>query len=85
MDCSLPGSSIHGIFQARVLEWGAITFSTPWLYEAIIMNIPILASGENWDYEDLKNCLYNLTFTHPYFLFCAFLLLTSFSKNQFLN
>ena len=26
MDCSLPGSSIHGIFQARVLEWGAIVF-----------------------------------------------------------
>ena len=28
MDCSLPGSSIHGIFQARILEWGAIAFST---------------------------------------------------------
>ena len=28
MDFSLPGSSIHGIFQARVLEWGAIAFST---------------------------------------------------------
>ena len=27
VDCSLPGSSIHGIFQARVLEWGAIAFS----------------------------------------------------------
>ena len=27
MVCSLPGSSIHGIFQARVLEWGAIAFS----------------------------------------------------------
>ena len=27
MDCSLPGSSIHGICQARVLEWGAIAFS----------------------------------------------------------
>ena len=27
MDYSLPGSSIHGIFQARVLEWGAIAFS----------------------------------------------------------
>ena len=27
MDCSLPGSSTHGIFQARVLEWGAIAFS----------------------------------------------------------
>ena len=27
MDCSLSGSSVHGIFQARVLEWGAIAFS----------------------------------------------------------
>ena len=27
MDCSLPDSSIHGIFQATVLEWGAIAFS----------------------------------------------------------
>ena len=27
MDCSLPGSSVHGIFQVRVLEWGAIAFS----------------------------------------------------------
>ena len=37
MDCSLPGSSIHGVFQARVLEWGAIIckaslwlFFVPW-------------------------------------------------------
>ena len=27
VDCSLPGSSVHGIFQARVLDWGAIAFS----------------------------------------------------------
>ena len=27
MDCSIPGSSVHRIFQARVLEWGAIAFS----------------------------------------------------------
>ena len=33
MDCSLPGSSIHGIFQARVLEWGAIAFSEDLLLE----------------------------------------------------
>ena len=26
-DCSLPGSSVHGIFQARILEWVAISFS----------------------------------------------------------
>ena len=32
MDCSLPGSSVHGIFQARVLEWGAIAFSAGDLY-----------------------------------------------------
>ena len=35
MDCSPPGSSIHGIFQARVLEWGAIAFSV-FLIEDII-------------------------------------------------
>ena len=29
MDCSPPGSSVHGMFQARVLEWGAIAFSGP--------------------------------------------------------
>ena len=39
MDCSLPGSSVHGIFQARVLEWGAsvikrnkiLPFATTWM------------------------------------------------------
>ena len=31
MDCSLTGSSVHGIFQARVLEWGAIAFSEGYL------------------------------------------------------
>ena len=31
MDCSLPGSSVHGIFQARVLEWGAIALHL-WIY-----------------------------------------------------
>jgi len=32
MDCSPPGSSVHGIFQARVLEWGAIAFSEIFCY-----------------------------------------------------
>ena len=35
MDCSLPGFSIHGIFQARVLEWGAIAFSDLIIVKAI--------------------------------------------------
>ena len=33
MDCSPPGSSIHGIFQARALEWGAIAFSVTVILE----------------------------------------------------
>ena len=33
MDCSLPGSSVHGIFQARGLEWGAISFSKAWKWK----------------------------------------------------
>ena len=33
MDCSLSGPSVHGIFQARVLEWGAITFSEEYTEE----------------------------------------------------
>ena len=41
MDCSLPGSSIHGIFQARVLEWGAIAFSVYMHY--LIINLLILS------------------------------------------
>ena len=46
MDCNLPGSSVHGIFQARVLEWGAITFSNSssnekkWLFS--LKYLPIL-------------------------------------------
>ena len=53
-DCSLPGSPIHGIFQARVLEWGAIAFSTfqsyvsinsTWIYKSFIYT---------WEYK----CLY---------------------------
>ena len=35
MDYSPPGSSVHGIFQARVLEWGAIAFSEEQIDEAI--------------------------------------------------
>ena len=36
MDCSLPGSSVRGIFQARVLEWDAITFSVRVVTEAFL-------------------------------------------------
>ena len=37
MDCSPPGSSVHGIFQARVLEWGAIALSHTKMISMVIM------------------------------------------------
>ena len=40
MDCSLPGSSVHGIFQARVLEWSAIAFSEAFLGHGIKFLFP---------------------------------------------
>ena len=43
MDSSLPGSSIHGIFQARVLEWGAIAFS-----ETVIEGYLNIRVGHSW-------------------------------------
>ena len=44
MDCSLPGFSIHGIFQARVLEWGATAFSI-----SSVQSCPTLCDPMNRD------------------------------------
>ena len=69
MDCSLPGSSIHGIFQARVLEWGAIAFSLKECYLCPNINFFIA-------YEKLVNTL-KLFFILAYMLllFLAIVLL----------
>ena len=40
MDCSPPGSSVHGIFQARILEWAAISFSR-WLHDLRLITTPL--------------------------------------------
>ena len=44
MDCGPPGSSIHGIFQARVLEWGAVAFSDLPGYPYPILELRFLSS-----------------------------------------
>ena len=49
-DCSLPGSSVHGIFQARILEWGATAFSDP---PPRVMEIK--AKINKWDLIKLKS------------------------------
>ena len=45
MDLSLPGSSVHGIFQARVLEWGAIAFSNMDVYSSIFSYLPKIGTN----------------------------------------
>ena len=58
MDCSPPGSSVHDIFQARVLEWGAIAFSGKCLQRyinviSIITYIGIYTNGKTDTHRDL--------------------------------
>ena len=52
IDCSLPGSSVHGIFQARVLEWGAIAFSSIFCYYHAIKHVQDT-------YNIIFGCTYN--------------------------
>ena len=49
MDCSPSGSSVHWVFQARVLEWGAIAFSELTQYhQAILLQLEIFKKTEGW-------------------------------------
>ena len=48
MDCSLPGSSIHGIFQARILKWFAITLSSGPCFVRILNRDPSIVVGPTW-------------------------------------
>ena len=68
IDCSLPGSSIHGIFQARVLEWGAIAFSITinlHIYNKLIYNKAV--KNTLWDQDSLPklNVVENTGQQHP--------------------
>ena len=65
IDCSLPGSSVHGIFQARVLEWGAIAFSNT--YPESVLNViplaPLLQSDcISWKHQGPVHLLVLLLF-----------------------
>ena len=46
MDCSLPGSSVHGIFQARVGEWGAIAFSRHSALQRVIITVVVMVVAQ---------------------------------------
>ena len=54
MDCSLPGPSVHGIFQARVLEWVAIAFSSAWKWKVKVKSLShvrLLATPQTAAYQ----------------------------------
>ena len=55
MDCSLPGSSVHGILQARTLEWVAISFSNAWKWKVKVKSLSrvrLLATPWTAAYQD---------------------------------
>ena len=94
MDCSLPVSSVHGIFQARVLEWGAIAFSAYSIYisykyllkKVSCSDLMLSFSAWFWRLWLASVCFYMLNYNQLYvFLFCSwgspFLLWTTFCKN----
>ena len=60
MVCSPPGSSVHGIFQARVLEWGAIAFSTGVGSHSLLQGI-FLTQGLNPGLPHCRLILYHLS------------------------
>jgi len=64
MVCNLPGSSVHGIFQARVLEWGAIAFSECMDYQYLITHSFSVKLKQ--EIQGFKNSIY--LFVSP--LFC---------------
>ena len=59
MDCSLPGSSVHGIFKARVLEWGAIAFSISnnYSYTNQIMKIQLVIKSVTQSLDILQHLM----------------------------
>ena len=81
MDGSLPGSSIHGIFQARVLEWGALQtsvqslsrvrlFTTPW---TAAYQVPLSMGFSRQEYQRGLHCLLQWVWLHGYKNYVCFI------------
>ena len=86
MDCSLPGSSIHGIFQARVLEQGAIAFSDS--TNQILSNLRYhqleltLTFYESIEEKEKKKPIIDEINTAPYILTFYFEIISDLQKNH---
>ena len=75
MDCSLPGSSVHGIFQTRALEWGATAFSVL-VYNRSLINVSRINTAVVEDTPDMDMLLLPMTFL-KYISYCV-----SFCKKE---
>ena len=75
MDCSLPGSSTHGIFQARVLEWGAIALSV-WMSSMSKFELP----KRSFYIHPLNKCYLCPSFRSGYQTLVSSLILYLYSK-----
>ena len=60
MDCSLPGSSVYGIFQAKVLEWGAIAFSIALPYNPAITLLGMCLEKTIWNPKDTCTTMFEI-------------------------
>ena len=69
MDCSIPGSSAHGIFQARVLEWGAIAFSNYMAQKSLNIENPLHMSLQHGSFLSYiqKLILFWNSYSHSYY------------------
>ena len=78
MDCSRPHSSLHGILQARILEWEATFFSTEWVTWAKMQDVSraLLPSGASRG-KNLLPCLFQLLELPTFFGWWPFLYLQS--------
>ena len=78
MDCSPPGSSAHWIFQARVLEWGAIAFSDIHLYVYLNLNLNFHISSQifivNSVIYRVQKYISGVSLLFNYSVFCTVLL-----------
>ena len=90
MDCSLPGSSVHGIFQARVLEWGATLLlhsnkilRAPCLYFLTSLSRIIIATSQDY-FQDIKDKIYQALFlVYNWFrILCVILSMLSVQKRD---
>ena len=87
MDCSLPGSSVHGIFQAKVLEWGAIAFSGKSIYSGLILSWRVIHNTfcheremKEWEWQAEPNSFFARI---PHNFFVAFI--STLSASSFLK